>query len=72
MCDLRKRREKDPIGGSGMPTHDWWWHLMNDPMKDNPWSLVALAVFVGAFAGLTWLSTRPRNTAPPVKNRNQE
>lgn len=26
---------------------DWLWHLWHDPMRDNPWSLLALAVIVG-------------------------
>lgn len=29
---------------------DWLWHLLNDPMRSNPWSLVALAVIVAAGA----------------------
>lgn len=29
---------------------DWLWHLFNDPMRSNPWSLVALAVIVAAGA----------------------
>jgi hypothetical protein len=25
---------------------DWLWHLFNDPIRDNPWSLVLLVVVV--------------------------
>lgn len=24
----------------------WWWHLFNDPIRDNPWSIVALCVLI--------------------------
>lgn len=27
---------------------DWAWHLFNDPLRDNPWSVVALVVIVVA------------------------
>ena len=28
---------------------EWWYHLWHDPMRDNPWSLLALAVIVIVF-----------------------
>lgn len=35
---------------------DWLWHLFNDPMRENPWSIVALIliVFCGLL-GMIWL-----------------
>jgi hemoglobin-like flavoprotein len=36
---------------------DWLWRLFNDPMRDNPWSIVALAVIVvGVLTGILMLS----------------
>lgn len=28
---------------------DWLWHLANDPMRDNPWSLGLLVVIIGSW-----------------------
>lgn len=37
---------------------DWWWHLWNDPMRHNPWSLGALLVIVvAALAAMAWVET---------------
>lgn len=39
--------------------HGWLWHLLHDPMRDNPWSLLALALIVTALlagmVGRLWL-----------------
>lgn len=39
---------------------DWLWHLLNDPMRDNPWSLGLLVLLVGS-----WFAVA---TAPLVKH----
>lgn len=31
--------------------HGWWWHLMHDPMRDNPWSLLMLVLLAAALFG---------------------
>lgn len=28
-------------------SHGWWWHLLYDPICDNPWSLLATILLVG-------------------------
>lgn len=36
----------------------WWYHLWNDPIRHNPWSLAALVVIVvGVLAGLATMET---------------
>lgn len=34
--------------------HGWWWHLFHDPMRDNPWSLVALILALATIGALLW------------------
>lgn len=29
--------------------HDWLWHLFNDPMRDNPWSIILLILLMGGW-----------------------
>lgn len=33
---------------------DWLWHLLNDPMRDNPWSLLLLIVILVTAGILMW------------------
>lgn len=35
-----------------MTRHGWWWHLLNDPIGDNPWAVVALVAVYVAVGGL--------------------
>lgn len=37
--------------------NDWLWHLFNDPMRDNPWSLLVLALTVGALFWSMWITS---------------
>lgn len=34
----------------------WLWHLVNDPVRDNPWSFCALALSVGALLWSLWIT----------------
>jgi hypothetical protein len=34
--------------------HGWWWHLWNDPMRDNPWTWLAFTLIIGATFTLFW------------------
>lgn len=36
--------------------HGWVWHLFNDPMRENPWALLMLAVIVAVMVGGLWWS----------------
>lgn len=40
---------------------DWLWHLVNDPMRDNPWAMLLLiVVLIGpmlAYCGPSWWRT---------------
>lgn len=47
---------------------DWLWHLFNDPMRDNPWSLLALAVILGLLFASLW-STDGWRTLPWKRRR---
>lgn len=29
-----------------MNAHGWWWHLFNDPVRSNWWSVIALGVIL--------------------------
>jgi len=40
----------------GDAVSEWLWHLFHDPVRDNPWSLVALAVIVGVLLGSMWIT----------------
>jgi hypothetical protein len=48
------------------PMSDWLWHLLHDPVNENPWAMLALiVVLVGpmlAYCGPSWWRTyrRPR------------
>ena len=46
---------------------DWLWHLLNDPMRENPWAtgLLVAVVFgsMGAAIGPTWWRTRRGSNA---------
>jgi hypothetical protein len=35
-------------------TYGFWWHLWHDPMRDNLWSVLALAVILAALGLLVW------------------
>lgn len=37
-----------------MNHHGWLWHLLNDPMRDNPASLALLVLTLAAIFGLFW------------------
>lgn len=52
-----------------MNDHGWWWHLWNDPIGNNPWSLLGViltCVVIGAaywwLAG--WRQRRCRKRPP--------
>jgi hypothetical protein len=55
--------------------HGWWWHLFHDPMRDNPWSMVALVVAVGLLGllvgGLNRLDRTLRDVWHRRKNRGK-
>lgn len=36
--------------------NDWLWHLVNDPVSENPWSLVALVLIVSALFWSMWIT----------------
>lgn len=40
--------------------HGWWWHLMHDPMRHNPWSLLMLVLLAAALFGRAGLMLADR------------
>lgn len=34
--------------------HGWWWHLLNDPMRTNPWSIILVIGTVATVVALYW------------------
>jgi hypothetical protein len=34
--------------------HGWWWHLWNDPVSENPWSMLGLVIIVAAILAVLW------------------
>jgi hypothetical protein len=37
-----------------MNAHGWLWHVFNDPMRDNPWSMLALLLILAAAGTALW------------------
>lgn len=34
--------------------HGWWWHLLHDPIRDNPWGFLAVLLVFAVTGAVFW------------------